>query len=92
MKTLPANVKPYQRTNIFTRETIPAGLLRDHQLKTGTWGKIQVSKGTLMLTILGEQTETVELNKNQPGIIPPQVLHQVEAKNDVEFFVEFYRE
>jgi tellurite resistance-related uncharacterized protein len=33
---LPEGVTSYKRTPTFTEETIPAGLLNDHQTKEGT--------------------------------------------------------
>ena len=74
MKTLPANVKPYQRTNIFTRETIPAGLLRDHQLKTGTWGKIQVSKGVIPPFLTTAKSRGYAASSFCFGVMPPNAI------------------
>ncbi len=90
MKTLPDNVKPYQQTAVFDQDSIPAGLLRDHQLKVGTWGKIHVIEGKLILEFIGDDGEIVVLTNGKPGIIPPQQLHQVSAAEAVKFFVEFH--
>jgi tellurite resistance-related uncharacterized protein len=90
MQSLPDNIKPYQQTDVFDQDSIPAGLLRDHQLKAGSWGKIHVVDGKLLLKF-ADDSNVYELTSENPGIIPPQVLHQVEAPGKVKFFVEFYK-
>ncbi|MFZ0494390.1 MAG: DUF1971 domain-containing protein, partial [Methylocella sp.] len=35
---IPPGYVAYRRTPVFTRETVPAGLLRSHRTKAGTWG------------------------------------------------------
>lgn len=91
MKMLPAHLNPQQRTDIFTNDTIPKGLLRDHQLKAGTWGKIEVLKGKLSLRFVNEEDDTHVITKGNPGYVPPTKLHQIEASEEVEFFIEFYQ-
>ena len=45
MKELPPGLEPYKRTPLFTGATVPAGLLKDHSTKEGTWGLINVEEG-----------------------------------------------
>ena len=90
MKTLPADAKVFNQTPVFDQDSIPDGLLKDHQLKSNTWGKINVIKGKLILEFL-ESGEIEVLNKDKPGIIPPSVFHQVRANENVAFFVEFLK-
>ena len=47
MKELPATVTAYQRTNLFTEDSVPSGLLKNHSTKEGVWGLIQVEEGQL---------------------------------------------
>ncbi len=79
MKTLPETISAYKKTPVFTAETVPKGLLADHQTKAGTWGLITVLEGELDYTITDASRE-------------PEILHHVlPVTDDVVFYVEFYR-
>ena len=91
MKDLPTAVLSYKRTPVFTNETVPKGLLRAHQTKAGTWGKIVVLQGELRYRILEPEVEEFDLSPSNCGIVEPTVLHEVEPLNQVRFYVEFYR-
>ena len=90
MYQLPNNVKHHKATPIFDQATIPAGLLSEHQLAAETWGKIHVLEGKLVLEFL-QSGEIEVLNKDRPGIVPPELVHQVKGLEDVKFYVEFLR-
>ena len=91
MKTLPDNVSHYKSTPEFTGETVPKGLLRAHQTKDGTWGKIVILSGKLRYRILQPEPEEIELSPDRFGVVEPTVLHEVEPLGEVCFYVEFYR-
>ena len=92
MKTLPQNVVAYQKTPVFTQDTVPKGLLHHHTTKEGSWGQIWVTSGQLGYRILTEPPEEHTLTPDKPGIVEPQVPHQVEPLGSVEFYVEFDHE
>lgn len=106
MKELPSEVVQYSQVpkprkqdtpGAFTATTIPAGLLKNHSTKDGTWGIIRVRQGKLNYIIrASEKEDDVEavfvLDCTTPGVIEPSVLHHVAPLTDnVEFVVEFYR-
>ena len=91
MQSIPAECTSYKKTPIFTEETVPQGLLGAHQTKAGTWGKIVVLEGQLRYRILEPQVEEHTLDSNHPGVVEPQVLHQVEPMGKVSFYVDFHR-
>lgn len=91
MKSLPADVAPYQRTEEFTQSTVPPGLERRHNTKAGVWARICVVEGKLLYRILEPVVEERVLVSGSDGIVEPQVDHQVEIDEPVRFFVEFYR-
>lgn len=91
MRWLPASVQAYRKTPVFTETTIPAGLLRDHSTKPGTWGLIHVISGDLRLHFAEDGTPE-RLAPGRPGVLPPEALHRVAADGPVRFFVEFFRE
>ncbi|RLA62627.1 MAG: tellurite resistance protein [Epsilonproteobacteria bacterium] len=88
MKELPSDVNSYKKTNIFSQDDIPAGLLKDHQTKENTWGMIRVIEGEIMYVIGGEE---VLLSPPIPGVIEPEVHHHVKVVGPVKFYVEFYK-
>ena len=91
MKDLPTNLVAYKKTPVFKADTIPAGLLKSHTTKNGTWGKICVLNGQLEYCIEIEPEETIVLDKEKSGVVEPEVPHHVKPLGDVEFFVEFYK-
>ena len=92
MKILPSNVMAYRQTPVFTQETVPTALLDRHTTKAGSWGKIWVISGQLCYRILTEIPEEHTLTPDSPGIVEPQIPHQLELLEPVKFYVEFYRE
>ncbi len=91
---LPEGVTSYKRTPTFTEETIPAGLLNDHQTHEGTWGLIRVEEGELRYSVTDPRRTPSELilsSGTPPGVVEPTILHHVEPMGAVHFHVEFYR-
>lgn len=91
MKRLPANLALYKRTKVFTTETLPDALQKEHRTAAGTWGKINVLKGSLEYAILGRDPERHLLRPERPGVIEPGAPHRVAPRGEVEFFVEFFK-
>jgi tellurite resistance-related uncharacterized protein len=89
MKELPPDVTAYKRTESFTEDTVPKGLLADHRTAEGVWGLIQVEEGRLDY-IIGDD-DAVVLTQGRNGVVEPQVTHRVRPVGKVRFFVEFYR-
>jgi tellurite resistance-related uncharacterized protein len=91
MKPLPQTVTAYKKTPEFTEQSIPKGLLNDHQTKTGVWGKIVILEGELEYTILEPEKETILLSVDQYGVVEPTILHYIKPSYAVRFYVEFYK-
>ena len=91
MPNLPTNLSAYRETPVFTAETVPAGLLREHSTKAGTWGLIHVTSGTLVYRIAATDEEHRQTPDSPPGVVEPEVLHSVEPLGEVSFYVEFWR-
>lgn len=94
IERLPDGVAPYKRTPTFAEDTIPAGLLNDHQTKEGTWGLIRVEKGELRYIVTDPRRAPSEIILSKaipPGIVEPTILHRIEPIGAVRFHVEFWR-
>jgi tellurite resistance-related uncharacterized protein len=91
VKTLPPDATSYRRTAEFSETTVPAGLLRRHTTRPGVWGRICVLEGTLRYRILEPRLEEQVLSAERPGIVEPEVPHEIEPLGAVRFYVEFLR-
>lgn len=91
MKELPSNLTVYKKTSTFNEKTVPAGLLKSHTTKAGTWGKICVNKGKLLYIIEVEPQDSIELSTSVFGVVEPEVPHHIKLIGEVEFLVEFYK-
>jgi tellurite resistance-related uncharacterized protein len=87
---MPEGVVAFQQTAVFTEETIPAGLQKDHATGAGVWAKIIVLEGKLRYQAEALGVD-MELAPDVLGVIVPQVVHAVAPVGPVRFFVEFYR-
>jgi len=87
----PEHARPYKRTGEFDAISVPAGLLARHTTKRGVWARIHVLAGRLRYRI-HEPFELEEIiEPGCPGVVLPEVPHEVEPIGDVRFFVEFHR-
>ena len=86
----PEHFVAFHQTPVFTENSVPAGLQKDHATKEGTWAKIIVEQGTLRYHLDG-LNQTFDLLPGDIGIVVPEVLHHVEPLGTVRFFVEFYK-
>ena len=91
MQSLPSGLTAYRQTPVFTAQTVPAALLRDHSTKAGTWGLIHVTEGTFFYRIKATGEEHCLTPEAPPGVVAPQELHSVEPDGPVRFYVEFWR-
>lgn len=91
MQRLPADLVAYQRTREFSDATVPSALRRRHTTKPGIWARICVLEGQLRYRILGSPPEEHILTPDHPGVVEPEVPHEVEPLGEVRFFVEFLK-
>lgn len=87
---MPDGLVRYFKTPVFTEDSIPRRLVREHTTKTGVWGKLVVVEGRIKYMVPSAGAE-FELSGECPGVIPPEVPHLVEPLGAVKFFLEFYR-
>ncbi len=92
MLKLPDNVRAYKKTPVFSHESVPAGLLKDHSTKADTWGVLHVEQGALIYIVTepGYEEECV-ISAGSTAIIAPEHKHYVALQEDVSFYIEFYR-
>jgi len=85
----PPNAVKYSESPVFTQDTLPDALRRDHQTKASVWGRIMVHEGSLLYLRKGKPAQTV--TAAEPATIWPEEPHSVTPGGIVSFRVEFYR-
>jgi tellurite resistance-related uncharacterized protein len=91
-REMPSGFAPYKRTATFTRESVPAALLRRHDTKAGTWAVLHVVLGQLEYFELTETGETrLLLGSGEQVAVPAQREHRVAMSEGAAFFLEFWR-
>ena len=91
MKLLPKNIKAYKTVGPWTKEKIPAALLKAHNTKKDVWGKLEILQGSLTYTI-EETNQSFNLQKDSHVVIEPQQYHFIGSfSEDLEIKITFYR-
>lgn len=88
---LPDDTVLVRTTDEFSQETVPSGLLRDHKVADGVWGRLVVRSGSLGFVFQDSADNAVELTAGDSIVIPPGRLHHVVPHGPVRFVVEFHR-
>lgn len=91
MPRLPTCATSYKQTPEYDDTTLPAGLLRSHQLRAGTWGEIVVLEGRVHYVLEDEGDLTLVLRPGVLGIVAPERPHHIELQPDARVFVRFCR-
>lgn len=86
---LPYAPIPYRVSPLFDEKTLPRALLSTHALKAGTWGIVRVEEGQVHYCEDGLSSPRL-LTPSVPGIVPPEVPHNLELVGPVSLRVEFY--
>jgi tellurite resistance-related uncharacterized protein len=88
---LPPGCEAYRATPVFTEATVPPGLLKAHRTAPGVWALIHVLEGRLLYRVLYPSSERVLDPSTAPGLVEPEVPHEVVPLGPVRFQVEFHR-
>ena len=87
-RLLPEEAEVYKSTPIFTQETLPSGLLANHSLKAGVWGRVVVLEGSVAFC---EGATREELTQGDSWTVLPEVVHHLELSGPVRLRVDFLR-
>lgn len=88
---LPAGVQLVRTTVKFDQDSVPAGLLRDHRVAEGVWGRLVVSSGHLTFLFEDSDEQPRSVSAGESVVIPPNRPHHLEVDGPVTFVVEFHR-
>lgn len=70
---------------------VPRKLLDVHDLKAGTWGRLNIKSGEVNYFLAGDEKPYVRLKKGDSFIILPEEKHYIDISDDAVFFIEFLR-
>lgn len=90
---LPDDAECYRTIGPFSRDTIPAGLLRRHDLKQGTWGVVTILSGEVDFAWddgAGGAGGTTQLVAGQAMLVPPTVPHHLAPTGEVMLEIGFW--
>ena len=90
--TAPVSVKTYRKLGPFDAASLPAGLLREHRTKQGTWARLSVHSGEIGFVWDDPegQRNTVILGPGDSIDVPPRVPHHlVPQRGDFSIEIEF---
>ncbi len=90
MPILPKGLAAYSTSPVFTEETLPESLTKEHRIKAGTWGVIHVTSGRLRFRAPAKEQDRV-LTPETKGLVEPEVVHWVTPLGPVQFYIEFWR-
>ena len=90
-REIPDGYAPYRTTASFCEGTVPRALLERHSTKAGVWGLIHVERGRLAYRSSAPAPCDVVLEAGAPGVVLPEVEHEVEPLGSVQFHLEFWR-
>ena len=88
---LPEGLIPSHSSPVFTRDTLPDALQREHALAPGHWGMLNVLEGSLRFVSL-ETGETRRISAPGRIAIHPGARHHVAVDGPVRCRIDFFRE
>ena len=91
MKTIPQSAVFYKSTAVFTQDSVPAALQRDHTTAQGVWGRIVVLEGSLAYHVIEPTPEVHALSPGIDGVVEPTMRHHIELMGSVRLRIDFYR-
>ena len=85
----PKSVKTYRELGPFDAASLPAGLLREHRTKQGTWARLSVRSGEIGFVWDDRESapDTVILGRGDIIDVPPGVPHHLDVQRS-EFSVK----
>ncbi len=81
--------EPYRSSPVFTADTLPAALQREHRTKRDVWAIIRILEGVLRYC-KEDGSKPEILNPGSPGLVRPDEPHHVEVMGPVSVQIEFY--
>lgn len=88
---IPPDLIPSSGSHVFTQDTVPEGLKKEHKLASGHWGVLHVFEGSLKIVDI-ESGQERTLVAPDLVTIHPEAPHRVSADGPVSCRLDFFRE
>jgi tellurite resistance-related uncharacterized protein len=76
---LPSDTAVYRTIGPFSCDSLPKGLLREHRLKEGTWGRLRLLSGKVRFVWDDDSADHAAVVLDEETvIIPPTIPHHLE--------------
>ncbi len=73
----------------FDASTLPSGLLKEHLVAAGTWGRLRVIEGAIVFTLETEPPTVKRLKPGDSQAIPPGLRHALTLDGPVILTLDF---
>jgi tellurite resistance-related uncharacterized protein len=90
-RELPEGFAPYRSTRVFDPSTLPAALRSRHETGSGVWALIHVTRGSVEYRVHEPFHTREQLVPGRPGVVLPEVPHELRPEGAFELHVEFWR-
>ncbi len=91
MPRMPACAESYKQSPVYDADSLPAGLLRSHRLRAGSWGRIEVHAGWVHYVLEDEGDCTLVLRPGVDGVVAPERPHHIALDPGARVQVHFCR-
>ena len=88
-RRIPDGAEVYKSTPTFDTDTVPVGLLSNHSLKRGTWGRLVVLHGGVEFH---EGNRSWTVTPESDFVVLPEVVHHLVLTGPVTLRVDFLRQ
>ncbi len=87
-------LEAYRLIGPFDADSLPRGLLAEHRLKPGIWGRLTMLVGAIDFNWddEGAASEPITLKAGDVLMVPPQRPHHLKLRGSFELQIEFLRE
>jgi tellurite resistance-related uncharacterized protein len=86
---LPDGLHLVRTAGPFDASTVPSGLLREHRIAQGTWGRLRVLDGALEFSLETEPPTERRLDAGDEQAIPPGAPHRLGLIGPVQLAIDF---
>lgn len=91
LNVIPQGLIRYGASPVFSEETVPQALQKEHRTKAGVWAKAVVSEGSIEYILEESPDDVLTVAAGNFALIEPEVPHRVRVIGKVTFQLEFYR-
>ena len=90
--TQPPRLETYRRIGPFDADSLPRGLLSEHRLKPGSWGRVEVLSGSITMVWDDGTDEPQQLSAGDVVLVPPERPHHLVEDGPFTLAIEFQRD